>query len=176
MPTINTQGKQGNRHETSKSKHVRAPTHAEAPRQARHTGARRLLRPTGSKCSCRCSRSCKTPKTSIDELMSDTARAFVEQLLVISAQQVSGRKHPGDANSTAQRLKTEYPDASSSLLEGLDETFTVNRLQLTPALQRCLCTTNLIENPSATATPRWRCTRRRADSRKWRNPSAESRV
>lgn len=48
----------------------------------------------------------------------------------------------------AQWLKTEYPDASSSLLEGLDETFTVNRLQLTPALQRCLCTTNLIENPN----------------------------
>ena len=29
-------------------------------------------------------------------------------------------------------LKTEYPDAAASLLEGLEETFTVNRLKLTP--------------------------------------------
>jgi putative transposase len=45
-------------------------------------------------------------------------------------------------------LKTEYPDAAASLLEGLEETFTVNRLGLTPALMRCLCTTNIIENPN----------------------------
>ena len=48
----------------------------------------------------------------------------------------------------AQWLKTEYPDAAASLLEGLEETFTVNRLQLTPSLMRCLCTTNIIENPN----------------------------
>ncbi len=34
-------------------------------------------------------------KASIDELMSDAARAFVEQLLVISAQEVAGAKHAG---------------------------------------------------------------------------------
>ena len=34
-------------------------------------------------------------KASIDELMSDTARAFVEQLLIVSAQEVAGWKHPG---------------------------------------------------------------------------------
>ena len=34
-------------------------------------------------------------KTSIDELMSDAARTFVEQLLVCSAQEVAGAKHPG---------------------------------------------------------------------------------
>jgi hypothetical protein len=45
-------------------------------------------------------------------------------------------------------LKTEYPDAAASLLEGLEETFTVNRLGLSPALMRCLCTTNIIENPN----------------------------
>ena len=48
----------------------------------------------------------------------------------------------------AQWLKRDYPDAASSLLEGLEETFTVNRLNLTPALMRCLSTTNLIENPN----------------------------
>ena len=48
----------------------------------------------------------------------------------------------------AQWLKSDYPDAAASLLEGLEETFTVNRLGLTPALMRCLCTTNIIENPN----------------------------
>ena len=48
----------------------------------------------------------------------------------------------------AKWLQPQYPDAAASLLEGLVETFTVNRLRLTPALMRCLCTTNIIENPN----------------------------
>jgi len=48
----------------------------------------------------------------------------------------------------AKWLQEQYPDAAASLLEGLEETFTVNRLKLTPALMRCLCTTNIIENPN----------------------------
>lgn len=47
----------------------------------------------------------------------------------------------------ASWLEEEYPSAAASLLEGLDETFTVNRLGLPPTLRRCLCTTNLIESP-----------------------------
>jgi len=45
-------------------------------------------------------------------------------------------------------LKAGYPDAAASLLEGLEETFTVNRLKLTPSLMRCLASTNVIENPN----------------------------
>lgn len=48
----------------------------------------------------------------------------------------------------ASWLQADYPDAAASLLEGLDELFTVNRLGLTPHLMRCLATTNLIENPN----------------------------
>ncbi len=48
----------------------------------------------------------------------------------------------------AQWLRNDYPDAAASLLEGLEETFTVNRLRLPPALMRCLSTTNIIENPN----------------------------
>jgi len=48
----------------------------------------------------------------------------------------------------AKWLQQQYPDAAASLLEGLEETFTVNRLKLTPSLMRCLCTTNIIENPN----------------------------
>jgi transposase-like protein len=48
----------------------------------------------------------------------------------------------------AKWLQADHPDAAASLLEGLDETFTVNRMNLSPQLIRCLSTTNLVENPN----------------------------
>jgi putative transposase len=55
------------------------------------------------------------------------------------------------------RLKTQaawlekpYPQAAASLLEGLEETFTVNRLAVPSSLAKCLATTNIIENPNGT--------------------------
>jgi putative transposase len=62
----------------------------------------------------------------------------------------------------AQWLETHYPGAAASLREGLEETFTINRLELSPALRRCLGTTNIIESPHAgvrlrtTRVSRWR--------------------
>jgi putative transposase len=41
----------------------------------------------------------------------------------------------------------QWPTAAASLLEGLEECFTVNRLGLPPSLHRCLTTTNIIESP-----------------------------
>lgn len=49
----------------------------------------------------------------------------------------------------AEWLEVEYPSAAASLLEGLEETFTVNRLGLSASLRRGLCTTNVIENPNS---------------------------
>jgi len=49
----------------------------------------------------------------------------------------------------ARWLESEYPSAATSLLEGLEETFTINRLDLPPTLRRCLGTTNLIESPTS---------------------------
>jgi transposase-like protein len=49
----------------------------------------------------------------------------------------------------AEWLDREYPSAAASLLEGLEECFTINRLGLPPSLQRCLATTNIIESPHA---------------------------
>ena len=46
-------------------------------------------------------------------------------------------------------LEADYPAASSSLLEGLEECFTLNRLGLPASLHRCLATTNLIESPQS---------------------------
>jgi len=47
----------------------------------------------------------------------------------------------------AEWLDREYPSAAASLREGLEETFTINRLDLPPDLRRCLATTNIIESP-----------------------------
>ncbi|MBM3473401.1 MAG: IS256 family transposase, partial [Armatimonadetes bacterium] len=49
----------------------------------------------------------------------------------------------------ASWLEREYPSAAASLLEGLDETFTVNRLSLSVSLRRCLATTNIVESPTS---------------------------
>jgi putative transposase len=44
-------------------------------------------------------------------------------------------------------LEVHYPGAAASLLEGLEETFTINRLELPASLRRCLASTNIIESP-----------------------------
>jgi putative transposase len=46
-------------------------------------------------------------------------------------------------------LRHEYPSAAESLLEGLPEMFTINRLELPSQLRRCLASTNIIESPNA---------------------------
>jgi putative transposase len=47
----------------------------------------------------------------------------------------------------AQWLEREHPGAADSLREGMEECFTINRLDVPPSLHRCLASTNLIENP-----------------------------
>jgi len=51
-----------------------------------------------------------------------------------------------DLRKTAQWLEPSWPMAAASLLEGLQETLTVQKLNLPPGLCRILCNTNLIEN------------------------------
>ena len=48
----------------------------------------------------------------------------------------------------AEWLEREYPSAAASLREGLADMFTVNRLGVSPALARCLSSTNIIESPN----------------------------
>jgi transposase-like protein len=47
----------------------------------------------------------------------------------------------------AQWLEREHPDAADSLREGMEECFTINRMDVPPSLRGCLSSTNLIENP-----------------------------
>ena len=63
----------------------------------------------------------------------------------------------------AQWLEAEYPGAAGSLLEGMEEMFTLNRLGLPPTLTRCLATTNIIESPNGGVR------RRTGRVSRWRN-------
>ena len=55
-----------------------------------------------------------------------------------------------EAKRLADQLKVDHPDAAGSLLEGLDEMFTVARLGITGALRRTLTNTNCIESMIST--------------------------
>ncbi len=62
----------------------------------------------------------------------------------------------GDAEAGVQKLRThakhlkaQHPAAAASLLEGLEELFTISRLGVTGELARCLATTNVIESPNS---------------------------
>src|SRR3954464_4327476 len=71
-----------------------------------------------------------------------------------------GKKDPKaaekDLRQTARWLEGFAPRAASSLLEGLEETLTVQKLQLAPHLCRILSSTNLIENCFSQAAHRTR--------------------
>ncbi len=64
----------------------------------------------------------------------------------------------------SQWLEPDHPDAAASLLEGMEECFTINRLGLPASLHRCLATTNLIESPQSGVRLRTRRVTR------WRGP------
>jgi len=55
-----------------------------------------------------------------------------------------------DARRLASQLKQDHPDAAGSLLEGLEEMFTVARLGVTGSLRRSLTNTNCIESMIST--------------------------
>lgn len=46
-------------------------------------------------------------------------------------------------------LEHDYPDAAAALLEGLEECFTLNRLDVPRSLHRCLATSNIIDSPDS---------------------------
>jgi transposase-like protein len=76
------------------------------------------------------------------------AEAAQTKSVMMAAYKLQAKEGVAKMKKQAQWLEREHPDAAASLLEGLHETFTVNALGLPPSLTRCLCTTNIIENPN----------------------------
>jgi transposase-like protein len=69
------------------------------------------------------------------------------QALMKAAWKMSPKEGMAKFRKLAEWLERDYPDAAASLLEGLEECFTINRLEIPVSLHRCLATTNLIESP-----------------------------
>lgn len=78
----------------------------------------------------------------LPESMKESVKAAMKAAYRLKAQEGIGR-----LDKQAKWLEVEYPDAAASLREGLEETFTLNRLNLSPLLSRCLVTTNIVESP-----------------------------
>lgn len=107
----------------------------------------------------------KALRSAIDQLCGDAAhvqrcrihkiRNVTERLPKAKAYQtrwVMTQALKGDADAGIQKLKAHakhHPDAAASLLEGLEELFTINRLGVVGELARCLATTNIIESPNS---------------------------
>ena len=111
----------------------------------------------------------KALRSAIDQMCGDAARVqrcrihkirnVAERLPKAKAAQtrwVMTQSLKGDADTGIQKLKAhakhlkaQHPDAAASLLEGLEELFTINRLGVTGELARCLATTNVIESPNS---------------------------
>lgn len=92
---------------------------------------------------------CRTHKVrNVTERITDKTVRAQTKAVMHAAYKLPAKEGMKRLTQQAEWLKRDYPDAASSLLEGLEETFTVNRLHLTPALMRCLSTTNVIENPN----------------------------
>lgn len=79
------------------------------------------------------------PKDRHDDVRSAMKAAF----------QLPAKEGIAKLKKLTQWFEHEYPSAMASLLEGLEEMFTINRLDLPSDLRRCLGTTNIIESPNA---------------------------
>lgn len=69
------------------------------------------------------------------------------QALMKAAWKMNPKEGMAKFRKLAEWLERDYPDAAASLLEGLEECFTINRLEIPVSLHRCLATTNVIESP-----------------------------
>ena len=66
--------------------------------------------------------------------------------LIKAAWKMDAKAGMAKLRKIAEWLEHAYPAAAASLREGLEECFTINRLQLPLSLHRCLASTNLIES------------------------------
>ena len=79
------------------------------------------------------------------------AKAKASQSRWVMAQALKGEADAGiqKLKAHAKHPKAQHPDAAASLLEGLEELFTITRLGVTGELARCLAATNVIESPNS---------------------------
>lgn len=92
---------------------------------------------------------CRTHKVrNVLERLPDSGLAAQVKAVMHAAYKLEAKDGIAKLKQQAAWLRREHKDAAASLLEGLEECFTVNTLGLPPALVRCLATTNIIESPN----------------------------
>lgn len=92
---------------------------------------------------------CRTHKVrNVLERLPDSRLAAQVKAVMHAAYKLEAKDGIAKLRQQAAWLKREHKDAAASLLEGLEESFTVNALGLPPALVRCLASTNIIESPN----------------------------
>ena len=92
---------------------------------------------------------CRTHKLrNVLERLPNKTDVAQTKAVMMAAYKLDSKEGMAKLKKQAQWLAREHADAAASLLEGMAETFTVNALGLPPSLTRCLCTTNIIENPN----------------------------
>jgi putative transposase len=93
---------------------------------------------------------CRTHKIrNVLEQLPTEQQAQVRSLMRAAYKLPTAKEGMAKMEKMAEWLEREYPEAARSMREGLEETFTINRLDLPPSLHRCLGTTNLIESPQS---------------------------
>ena len=103
-----------------------------------------------------CGESAKVQRCRIHKLRNVTerlpkARAQQVRWVMNQAFKLEPAKGKQKLKDLARQLKDQHPDAAASVLEGLEEMFTINALGVSGELARCLATTNIIESPNSAA-------------------------
>jgi putative transposase len=76
--------------------------------------------------------------------------------LMRAAWKMNPREGMAKFHQIAGWLERDYPEAAAALLEGLEECFTLNRLDIPRSLHRCLATSNIVDNPHSGVRDRTR--------------------
>lgn len=76
--------------------------------------------------------------------------------LMRAAWKMNPREGMAKFHQIAGWLEHDYPEAAAALLEGLEECFTINRLDIPRSLHRCLATSHIVDNPHSGVRDRTR--------------------
>jgi putative transposase len=89
-------------------------------------------------------------RRNVTDYLPKARRAAIDKRLAAIFANADAQAGLRDARRLAEQLRGDHPDAAGSLLEGLEEMFTVARLGITGALRRSLTNTNCIESMIST--------------------------
>src|SRR5487761_1259635 len=101
-------------------------------------------------------------ETKCSRPLAQDQRTFIGRKLDRAWRETDADRALSDLRTLASQLQTDHPGAAASLREGLEETLTVSRLNLSPSLLRTLKSTDPIESMISVArtvtgnVKRWR--------------------